>query len=76
MKYCSMKEINELVRQQLKKNWSFSRKGKHGRLMPPGGAPFVVVPSTPSDRRAFLNFRQAIRSLESGLYRTQPAHSR
>lgn len=36
MKYCSMKEINELVRQQLKKNWSFSRKGKHGRLMPPG----------------------------------------
>lgn len=76
MKYCSMKEINELVRQQLKKNWSFSRKGKHGRLMPPGGTPFIVVPGTPSDRRAFLNFRQSIRNLESHLYYVQTAHSR
>jgi hypothetical protein len=61
MKYCSMKEIDRLVRHLLKKNWRFSRGGKHGRLWPPHGHRSISVPCTPSDKRAFLNFRQEIR---------------
>ena len=67
MKYCSMKEINDLVKQQLRKDWSFSRGGKHGRLTPPRGSLFLVVPCTPGDRRAYLNFRRDIRHIEAAL---------
>jgi len=56
MKYCSMKEIDCLVRQLLKENWRFSRGGKHGRLWPPHGHRSISVPCTPSDKRAFLKW--------------------
>ena len=56
-----MKEIDRMVRQLVKHNWHFSWGGKHGKLLPPNGLRAIVVPSTPSDKRAFLNFRRDIR---------------
>lgn len=62
MKYCSAKDINALVRQLVLSGWAFRRGGKHGRLTAPIGRPTLTVPSSPSDRRALLNFRQDIRN--------------
>lgn len=61
MKYCSSKEIDVLVRQLVRQGWSFTRGKKHGRLRPPCGRTALTVPGTPSDCRAFLNFRRDLR---------------
>ncbi|MDI4667627.1 hypothetical protein AAEU31_02355 [Pseudoalteromonas sp. SSMSWG5] len=62
-KYSSDKDINMLVRALLKKKgWSI-RQGKHPKLITPSGFK-VTVPSTPSDFRAFKNFKNDIRRLK------------
>ena len=61
MKYSAGKEIDALVRHLVKSGWQFRHGGKHGRLFAPDGGPILTVPKTPSDRRAFLNFRQDVR---------------
>jgi len=61
MKYCSAKEIDNLVRELIGQGWSFRRGGKHGRLSAPEGQPTLTIPGSPSDRRAFLNFRRDVR---------------
>ncbi len=61
MKYCAMKEINQLVKALIRQDWLFTRRGKHGCISPPQGFPRICVPCTPSDKRAFLNFRRDIR---------------
>ncbi len=61
MKYCAGKDINTLVKALIRKGWSFHRGNKHGRLRAPSGQPTLTVPSTPGDRRAFLNFRRDVR---------------
>ncbi len=61
MKYSSLKEINVLVRQLVRDGWLFRSGGRHGRLSAPGGVTILSVPCTPSDRRAFINFRQDVR---------------
>jgi len=63
MKYSANKDLNTFVVNLIKKGWTFSRQGSHGKIRTPNGAFFVVVPSTPSDRRAFLNFRSDIKRL-------------
>ena len=61
MKYSSSKEFDVLVRQLLRQGWSFSRGKKHGELRPPMGHQMLIVPGTPSDIRAILNFRRDLR---------------
>lgn len=61
MKYSSEKKIDGLVRKLVKAGWLFTRGGKHGRLQPPSGHA-LTVPCSPSDRRAYLNFRRDVRS--------------
>ncbi|TLS17803.1 MAG: hypothetical protein FDZ72_12235 [Betaproteobacteria bacterium] len=61
MKYCSSKDFDSLIRLLLRQGWSFSRGAKHGKLRPPDGYPVLTVPSSPSDRRALLNFCRDIR---------------
>lgn len=61
MKYSSNKEIEVFVRHLVKEGWSYRRGGKHGQLRAPVGWPAIPVPCTPSDRRAFLNFRRDVR---------------
>jgi len=62
-KYSSDKDINMLVRILLKKKgWSI-KQGRHPRLITPSGVK-ITVPSTPSDFRAFKNFKMDIRRLK------------
>ena len=58
MRYSCCKEIDQLVRSYLRRDWSFRRGRKHGRLFPPGCVAFVTVPGTPSDWRALANFKR------------------
>ena len=65
MKYCTCKMIDQLVKGLIRQGWIFSRGGKHGRLSPPNGWRTLSVPRTPSDYRAFLNFRRDVRRVLS-----------
>lgn len=62
-RYRASKEINTLVRQLVRNGWRFQRGGQHGKPYAPHSAECLSVPSTPSDRRAFLNFRQDVRRI-------------
>ena len=64
-RYSASKEINTLVRQLVRDGWLFQRGGRHGKLYAPNRGACLGVPSTPSDRRAFLNFRQDVRRAHS-----------
>ncbi len=55
-----------LVRDCIRRNWSYRRGKKHGRLSPPGCPAFVTVPGTPSDWRALANFRRDLARLARG----------
>lgn len=63
-RYSASKEINTLVRELVRDGWQFQRGGQHGKLYALDRAAFLCVPSTPSDRRAFLNFRQDVRRVQ------------
>lgn len=53
-----------LVRQLIREGWSFGRGGKHGWLRSPVGQAILTVPNSPSDRHAFMNFRQDARRMQ------------
>ena len=42
--------------------WQYHRGKKHGLLIAPSGNK-LTIPSTPSDYRAFYNFRQQVKAL-------------
>lgn len=63
MKYSADKDIHRLVRELVGAGWSYGRGARHGRLRAPAGLGVLTVPNTPSDRRAFLNFRQDVRRM-------------
>ncbi|OOF29814.1 hypothetical protein BZJ20_13785 [Salinivibrio proteolyticus] len=58
-KYSSNKNIQKVIAKLVKANWQYKRCKKHGSLYSPGGKRFTV-PGTPSDKRAFLNFKKDI----------------
>lgn len=60
MRYSSCKEIDRLVRSLVRAGWEFRHGRKHGKLLCPLAATFLTVPGSPSDRRAFLNFRRDV----------------
>ncbi|AQS49834.1 hypothetical protein BMG03_10570 [Thioclava nitratireducens] len=60
MTYSSNKDIDRLVRQELRNGARYARGSKHGKLILPCGAR-VVFSRSPGDRRAFQNFRGQIR---------------
>ncbi len=60
-RYSASKDINVIVRQLIHQGWLFQRGKTHGKLYHPRGAKCLTVPTTPSDHRAFLNFRQIVR---------------
>ena len=63
--YSTSKEIHVLVKQLVEQGWAFWRGTKHGRLQMPGSERILSVPCSPSDHRAFLNFRRDVRQLLS-----------
>jgi hypothetical protein len=64
MKYCTCKDIDDLVKSLIRQGWRFHRGGKHGRLLAPDGKRTLTVPCSPSDRCAFLNFRRDVRKAQ------------
>ena len=62
MKYSAAKEINALVQKLIKDGWTYWRGGRHGRLQAPSGHPTLTIACTPSDRRAFQNFKRDLRN--------------
>lgn len=50
--------------QLVRDGWQFQRGSQPGKLYAPNHATCLSVPSTPSDRRAFLNFRQDVRGAQ------------
>lgn len=61
MKYCKAPEINTLVAQLVRSGWRFHQGGRHGKLRNPHGTFTLTVPISPSDHRAWLNFRRDVR---------------
>ncbi len=61
MKYCSNKDIDQVVRQLVRQGWSFRPGSKHGRLTHPDGRQVLTVAKSPSDYRSLLNFRRDLR---------------
>ena len=55
-------KINNLVKELLLNGWSIVRKKRHTIIMNPSGQK-IPVPCTPSDRRAFYNFRSNVRKM-------------
>ncbi|RTR28946.1 hypothetical protein EKG39_18390 [Shewanella atlantica] len=54
------KDINSFIRQLIKSDkWYCLRGKKHNSVFSPKGKR-VTVPSTPSDRRAYINFKKDI----------------
>ena len=60
MHYSKDKDIAKVVRMHVRNDWRFHKGKKHGKLVAPDGQR-VVVPSTPSDRRAIYNFLGGVR---------------
>ncbi len=63
MKYSSMKEINQYVKNLVGLGWKFKRGKKHGRLILPGSSGIIIVACSPSDKRSLLNLKQNVRNL-------------
>ena len=59
------KNINTLVNEMISVGWKYKRRTKHGSIVSPKGR-MLIIPSTPSDRRAFYNFRQAVKVISGG----------
>lgn len=65
-KYSSDKNINNFVHQIIKYNgWEKYRHRRHLILLSPYGRK-LTVPGSPSDQRAFYNFKSDVRRLQGG----------
>lgn len=65
LKLSKDKNINTLVNNLISVGWKYKRRKKHGSIVSPTGN-MLIIPSTPSDRRAFYNFRQAVKVISGG----------
>ena len=61
MKYCTNKDIDQLIRQLIRQRWAFQNGGKHGRLTSPDGLLTLTVSRSPSDSRCLYNLRRILR---------------
>jgi predicted RNA binding protein YcfA (HicA-like mRNA interferase family) len=62
MRYSNDKTVSALVRTLVRSGWQYVDGKTHGKLVAPNGRR-LAVPGTPSDWRASLNFRRAIRRI-------------
>jgi hypothetical protein len=61
-KYSTDKNIDSLVCEMLDKGWQPLRRKRHWQVVSPTGIK-LTVPVTPSDGRAWLNFRGDVKRL-------------
>ena len=66
-KFSADKNIDSLVRELLVDGWQPIRKKRHWQVVPPTGGKAQTIPVTPSDSRAFLNFRGDIKRIKQGV---------
>ena len=59
-KYSSDKELNKLIRKLVASGWVYIRRRKHGLLRSPDKCFQTTVPGSPSDYRAFINFKKDV----------------
>lgn len=64
-RFSTDKDINNLVRDLLSSGWGYQNRKKHTIILSPKGKR-IAVPSTPSDRRAYANFRRDINHIIQG----------
>ncbi len=64
-KYSSDKELNKFVRKLVSSGWVYVRRRKHGLLRSPDRCFQTTVPGSPSDYRAYVNFKQDILRVEN-----------
>ena len=65
MKYSNDRNVSDVVRDLVRNGWRYHMGGRHGKLVSPSGRR-MPVPCTPSDYRAFLNFKRDVRKLLVG----------
>lgn len=63
MKYSACKEIDALIKTLVRDGWAYHRGGKHGKLLVPSSKRTLTVPNSPSDYRAYWNFKRDVRHL-------------
>ena len=63
MRYSTDKDVNYFVMQLIRQGWCYQRRRKHGRLISPDGKHALTIACSPSDCRAFPNFRQDVRNI-------------
>lgn len=64
------KEINTMIKGMVNDGWRYRIGGRHNKIVSPSGM-CVIVPITPSDYRAFYNFRSHIRRINNLSRRTK-----
>lgn len=62
-KYSKDRDINKLANQLVDEGWTPIRRTSHWQLIPPWGGRPLTITNTPSDGRAFLNFKADIRRI-------------
>lgn len=62
MRYSNDKDINRYVKQYVLKGWTFSKQGKHGKLVSPDGKA-VIISGTPSSPYSLKITRKNINKL-------------
>jgi hypothetical protein len=60
-KFSTDKNIDSLVRELVDSGWTPIKKKRHWQITPPNSNQAQTIPLTPSDGRAFLNFRGDIK---------------
>ena len=58
--YSANKDCNKLIREMVKQGWRYQVKGKHAQLCSPNGEQKIMTSLSPSDTRAYHNFKQNI----------------
>jgi hypothetical protein len=64
-KYSTDKNIDSLVHELLDEGWQPIRRKRHWQIVSPKGKT-QTVPQTPSDPRAYLNFRGDVKRVKQG----------
>jgi hypothetical protein len=65
-RYSKDKDVDSLVHELLDSGWQPLKRKRHWQVVSPTGIK-LTIPVTPSDGRAFLNFRGDVRRVTQGV---------